>query len=126
MDTEETRRRDFDFSRDYRVLNELGLSVFERAKQERQDQAARTRLLQDAAQWFEQTLILDPENVTAHYNLGLLAAQLNDNDKAARHTELHERYRIDDNARDRAIAIARRANPPANHAAEAVVVYDLR
>ncbi|MGE0680322.1 MAG: multiheme c-type cytochrome [Candidatus Binatia bacterium] len=126
MDTDETRRRGFDFSRDYRVLNELGLSVFEQAKRERQDPSTRTRLLQDAVQWFARTLVLDPENSAAHYNLSLIAAQLNDRDKAEQHARWHERYRIDENARERALSLARRNHPPANHAAEAVVVYDLR
>jgi hypothetical protein len=33
---------------------------------------------------------------------------------------------VDDNARDRAVAAARRANPAADHAAESVVIYDLQ
>jgi len=37
LDTEETRARDFDFSKDYRVSNQLGLALFERAKRERTD-----------------------------------------------------------------------------------------
>ena len=41
------------------------------------------------------------------------------------HAALHAKYKPDDNATDRAIAIARRNNPAADHAAEAVVIYDL-
>lgn len=126
MDSTETRQRGFDFSRDYRVLNELGLSLFERAKQELRNADERTRLLQEATEWFARTLTLDPENVTAHYNIALIAGQLGDQQKAATHTPLHEQYRLDENARDRAITLARRDNPPANRAAEAVVIYDLQ
>ena len=126
MDSTETRQRGFDFSRDYRVLNELGLSLFERAKQEQRNADTRTRLLQEATEWFARTLTLDPENVTAHYNIALIAGQLGDQQQAAIHTRLHEQYRLDENARDRAIARVRRDNPPANHAAEAVVIYDLQ
>ncbi|NND60138.1 MAG: hypothetical protein HKN49_07700, partial [Gammaproteobacteria bacterium] len=44
---------------------------------------------------------------------------------AERHRQLHAKYKPDDNARDRAIAIARRNDRNANHAADAVVIYDL-
>ena len=47
-------------------------------------------------------------------------------DEARRHGELHAFFKPDDNARDRAVAVARRNNPAANVAAEAVVVYDLQ
>ncbi|MGA1467630.1 MAG: hypothetical protein ACO38V_08320, partial [Phycisphaerales bacterium] len=38
----------------------------------------------------------------------------------------HAKYKPDDNARDRAVALARQRYPAANHAAEPVVVYDLQ
>ena len=64
--------------------------------------------------------------MTAHYNLALIQGQLGNRDKASYHRKLHERYRPDDNARDRAVSVARRANPAADHAAQAVVIYDLQ
>jgi hypothetical protein len=67
----------------------------------------------------------DPENVAAHYNLDLLFKQLDDRERASRHFELYQKYRPDDNARDRAIASHRAANPAADHAADAIVIYDL-
>ncbi|MCH8804855.1 MAG: tetratricopeptide repeat protein, partial [Planctomycetes bacterium] len=128
MDTDETRAREFDFSQDYRLLNELGQTIFERAKQERgparRDQ--RHRRLREAAGWFERSVELDPENVTAHHNLSLILAQLGENERAAEHRALHAKYKPDDNARDRAVALARRKSSAANHAAEAVVIYDLQ
>ena len=45
---------------------------------------------------------------------------------AAAHRRLHEYYRVDDNARDHAVNLHRSNNPAANHAAEAVVIYDLQ
>jgi tetratricopeptide (TPR) repeat protein len=119
--------RGFDFSRDYEVINELGLALFERAKMERgpDRRGQRERFLRQAVQRFEQTLGVDPENVTAHYNLALLHAQLGDEEKAAVHRAAHEKYRVDDNARDRAIAAARLRDPAADHAAQAIVIYDL-
>ncbi len=124
----ELDQRGFDFSKDYEVINELGQTLFERSKLERgEENAARRRdFLQQAMVQFQKTLALDSENVTAHYNLALIYAQLGDEKLAAEHRQLHERYRPDDNARDRAVAIARRANPAADHAAQAVIIYPLQ
>ena len=126
-DSEEMRRRGFDFSRDVRLQNQLGLALFERAKRERGPARAEARAarLNEARESFESALVIDPENVTAHYNLGLIYGQLGDREGAARHQELHAKYKPDDNARDRAIAAARRADAAADHAAEAIVIYDL-
>ena len=48
------------------------------------------------------------------------------NGRADEHRRSHEYYRIDDNAADRAVTLHRRKNPAADHAAEAVVIYDLQ
>jgi tetratricopeptide (TPR) repeat protein len=122
----ELDKRKFDFSKDYEVINELGLALFERAKMERRDDAGRQKFLKEAIDAFEKTLKLDTENMTAHYNLALIHGQLGDTAKAAEHRKLHERFRPDDNARDRAIAIARRNNPAADHAAQSIVIYNLQ
>ncbi len=128
LDDEETRIKGFDFSQDYRLINELGQTLFERAKQERGERrrARRVELLQKARRHFERVLELDPENTTAHYNLDLIFKQLGDKERAAGHFALYRKYKVDDNARDRAVAIARAADPAANHAAEAIVIYDLQ
>lgn len=128
MDTEETRRRGFDFSLDYRLLNELGQTLYERSKSYRdpQHEAIRNQMRQEAITWFQRTLEIDPENTTANYNLALIYAQMGQRDKAAIHRQWHAKYKPDDNARDRAVAAARRKSPPANHAAEAIVMYDLQ
>jgi tetratricopeptide (TPR) repeat protein len=118
-------QRGFDFSKDYEVINELGQTLFERAKME-QNEAERAPWLTAAAEQFKKTLALDSENAAAHYNLALIFTQLGDTESAAKHRGLHERYRPDDNARDRAITNARRANPAADHAAQAIVIYDLQ
>ena len=123
----ELDKRGFDFSKDYEVINELGQTLFERAKLERGEanRAAREDFLRQAIERFEKTLSLDSENLTAHYNLALIHEQLGDNKRAAEHRLSHERYRPDDNARDRAIAIHRRKNPAADHAAQSIVIYKL-
>ncbi len=126
-DYPELHQRDFDFTKDYEVINELGRALFERSKMERGEEgkAAREQFLQQARDQFERTLKIDSENVTAHYSLALIYQQLGDAQQAEAHRLLHERYRPDDNARDRAIAIARQNNPAADHAAQATVIYDL-
>jgi tetratricopeptide (TPR) repeat protein len=128
MRTAETVKRKFDFSRDYEVINELGLTLFERAKFERGDanKATRAQFLNAAVEQFRKTLALDSENVTAHYNLALLYDQLGDATKADEHRRLHLRYKPDDNARDEAIAKARKRYPAGNFAAEIIVIYPLQ
>ena len=81
--------------------------------------------MMEAAEVFHQALALDPENADAHYNLKQIWADLNKDDQSATHAELHGTYKVDDNARDRAIAEAREKYPAANQASEAVVIYDL-
>jgi tetratricopeptide (TPR) repeat protein/cytochrome c553 len=122
------RARGFDFSRDYRMLNELGRTLYERARQERgaARRPARLDLLQQARARFQQVLDIDPENLTAHYNLALVYAELDQPALAQQHRELHEQYRPDDQAIERAVSAHRSRNPAANHAAEAVAVYDLQ
>lgn len=124
----ELEQRGFDFSRDYEVINELGQTLLERAKMERGEgrKGERERLLNESIRRFEQTLAIDSENVSAHYNLALIHAQLGHADKAAEHRRLHEKYRPDDNARDRAVTLARLRDPAANHAAQAIVIYNLQ
>jgi len=124
----ELDRRGFDFTKDYEVINELGQTLFERAKLERGEanRAAREGFLRQAVEQFNKTLALDSENLSAHYNLALLHEQLGDAKRAEEHRTAHERFRPDDNARDDAITIARRANPAADHAAQAIVIYSLQ
>jgi tetratricopeptide (TPR) repeat protein len=118
--------RNFDFSLDYEVINELGQTYFERSKRERGDPAEQKRFLNLAAEQFNRTLKIDPENVSAHYNLALIYRELGDDQKAEEHRILHERYRPDDNAQDRAITLERSRNPAADHAAQHIVIYDLQ
>ena len=119
----EARQRGFDFSYDVRVLNELGRTLYERSRQLRGQQ--QHEMLVQAQDWFDRTLHIDPENLAAHYNLGLVHAQLGNTDKAGKHRSLHEKYRPDDHAVEQAVARHRRDNPAADHAASAIAIYDL-
>jgi hypothetical protein len=94
-----------------------------RERQQRPDEAQAK--FREAVEQFESALGVDPENVTAHYNLQLLHERLGDQELSAKHQRLHERYKPDDNAEGRAVRLAREKYPAANQAAEAVVKYSL-
>jgi len=122
------RERGFDFSRDYRMLNELGRTLYERARQERGQtrREERLTLLERARAQLEQALAIEPEYAAVHHNLSLVFNELGQADKATRHRDLHEYYRLDDNAVERAVTLHRSRNPAADHAAEPVAIYDLQ
>ena len=119
--SDQIRERGFDFSKDYVVLNAYGATLFDLAKQ----QPGQQELLKAAAEPFESTLKLDPENITAHHNLHLIYRQLQMPELAEQHARLHAMYKTDDNARDRAFAAARKKYPAANHAVESSAIYSL-
>jgi len=121
------RERGFDFSYDIRVLNMMGRTLFERAREERGNarQATRDELLKKSRNWFLKTLAIDPEDLTAHYNLAQVYTELGETDLAEQHRALHEKYRPDDHAIEQAVAKHRSINPAANHAAAAIAIYDL-
>ena len=52
--------------------------------------------------------------------------QLGDETKAAFHRKEHAKFLPDYNAQDHAVSVARRANPAADHAAQATVIYPLQ
>ena len=121
----DAQRRGFDFSKDYRLLNKLATTYFERSKLA-STADERTKWLELARDTFLEALQIDPENTTAHYGLVQVFDRLSNNEKSSYHRSQHERYRIDDNARDRAVTLARQKDVAANHAAEPVVIYDLQ
>lgn len=123
----EAAGRGFDFSRDYRLLNALAGTLYQRGLQERGEgrREERRRWLDEARVWYEAALEEDPENLAAHWGLKQVLADLGDSAGAAHHAAQHARYRPDDNARDVAMTAARRRDPAADHAAEAVVVYEV-
>ena len=126
--TEETRKRGFDFSIDIEVINARGRNLFDLGTvRNRQDQTEEGRRYFDLAiEQFQKTLTIDPESVTAHFNLHRLYETISDQELAVKHQALHLRYKPDDNASGRAIRLAREKYPAADHAAEAVVKYSLQ
>ncbi len=122
----ELDKRGFDFSKDYEVIDELGQAYFERAKMERADPVKQKEFLNLAVDALQKTLALDSENLTAHYTLAQIYSQLGDETKAAYHRQEHAKYLPDYDAQDHAVSVARRANPAADHAAQATVIYPLQ
>ena len=120
--------RGFDFSEDWRVLNELGSTLYQRSRMERGEanRPNREAYLHEAADMFEASLALDPESMQAHFGLMQVLRDLGDQKGAAKHEALHAKYKPDDNARDHAISEARRKYPAANLAAEPVMMYELQ
>ncbi len=116
--------RGFDFSKDYTVLDALAGALYQRGLQERD--GARQRSMRAARDKFLEVLSYDPENLSAHWGLKRVYADLGDAEGERRHAAFHAYYKPDDNARDYAVARARRRYPAANTASEAVVVYDLQ
>lgn len=122
------RERGFDFSRDDRVRVELAETLLERARLERGADAAprRAPFLAEAEANLRAALSEDSEIATAHYLMAQIHLERGDRVAAEEHLALHARYKLDDNARDRAVNLARIRYPAANKAAEAVVLFDLR
>jgi tetratricopeptide (TPR) repeat protein len=125
---QEAQDREFDFSQDYNLLNTLAGALYERAQQARGEAGREEReaYLARAAATYERVLELDPEQATAYYGLSQVYGALGREAEAAEARAQHQRYRVDDNARDSAVAAARRRDPAADHAANAVVIYDLQ
>lgn len=148
--TPELSARGFDFRLDIEVINLHGLVLFELGRQWDRLAEAKTvatvpgnadkaqgdvsakeaaeqadSYYRRALERFHETLKIDSEDLTSHYNLQLLYQEMGDREKAAEHGKLHARYKPDDNAQGRAVRLARERYPAANFAAEAVVKYPL-
>ena len=124
--------RGFDFSRDERVAVSLGETLLERARRDRvaaeSEQVVRARVHSDcerAKALADRALAADPESVSAWYLLAQASSELGDTAAADRAMQEHDRYRVDDNARDRAIRLARERYPAAARAADPITLYTL-
>lgn len=134
--TAETIERGFDFSQDYEVNNELALTLFDRSKQVTGEE--RLALLLKAVEVSQRTLAIDSENAAVHYVRSQVLDQLSiefeeGSEEATRYAaladqarEAHARYKVDENAQDRAVTLARGQYPAANRASERVYFYRLR
>lgn len=125
--SKEQIERGFDFSLDYIVINLLGQTLYDQAKQIRDpaDDPRRQELLEQAKNQFEKTLRIDPENVEAHWGLFQVYKELGQPENAQKHEQAHARYKVDDNARDLAQGVAKKKYPAAAFASEPIVIYPL-
>jgi tetratricopeptide (TPR) repeat protein len=124
-DFAEAQRRGFDFSRDDRLLARLADTLLLQAMG-LPEGTARRALLEEARDHCEAALRLDLQQAETWYILAQVAEALGDAATAAEALRHHATYKPDDNARDRAVQLARLRYPAANHAAEAIVIYDLQ
>ena len=120
--------RGFDFTQDYRLLNELATAYFELAKQvpASAEEGLRDELYREAESKLKRVLSLDPENARAHYTLFLLESRRGNDSSADTHRLAYERYRVDDQAREHTVPKHRAANAAARAATEALVIYSLQ
>ena len=127
QDSAERQARGFDFRIDYNILNELGGTLFDLARQQRSDdnRDLKETYLKQAITAYERSLEVDPENLSAHFNLSLLYEARGDADRAEQHREAHLRYKTDDTAAGRAVRAARLKYPAVNLAAEPNTIYPL-
>ena len=124
--------RGFDFGKDERVAVALGEALLERVRRDRvgaaTDAALQERVRVDAVRartLAERALDADPESVSAWYLLAQASTELGDMDAATRAMREHDRYRVDDNARDRAVRLARERYPAAARAADPITLYTM-
>lgn len=113
----------FDFSKDYRFVTMYAQTAFQKSKLlagEAQKQA-----YQQSLDLFNQVLEMNPEWADAHFGLFQLYAAMGDTRQAQLHKQLHDKYKVDDNAHDTVIAKARANNKAADHAAEDIAIYAL-
>jgi tetratricopeptide (TPR) repeat protein len=124
----EAHARGFDFSRDDRVLTDWASACLERARQLREpgDAEKRTALYAEAVALTDRALLLDSQRFQSWYIRMQALEAMGDASRAADACAAYERYRPDDNARDRAVNAARARDAAANHAAEPAAVYDLQ
>ncbi len=118
-------KRGLDLSRDYNLLNRLARALITLSGAHASDQHRYRATLERAQGYYEQVLILDPENVAAHYGLSQIYASLGDSVRSQEHQALHRRYKPDDNAQQMVTAKARRS-PVLDELAKRVTVYPLK
>jgi tetratricopeptide (TPR) repeat protein/RNase P subunit RPR2 len=80
---------------------------------------------EEAIHYFNRVLDIDPEELMSHYHLMQIYAELDEEQKMAKHESAYLYYRKDDNAK--ALTRKFRANHPnSNYAAQSVRIYQLR
>lgn len=119
--------RNFDFSLDYVVRNQLAVALSDRARQfGRTGDAERQReFWQSAIEQFKRVLEIDSENFRAYDGLATAYAALGDAQQSAKYREEHKKFKPDESAEALAVPPARLRDAAANHAAEPALIYPL-
>ncbi len=120
---ENAQQANFDFSKDYRFVTMYAQTVFQRSKMLTGD--VQREMQQKSLSLYNHVLELNPEWADAHFGLFQLYASMGELEKSKYHKALHQKHKIDDNAHDTVIAIARSKNKAADHAAEMIAIYPL-
>ena len=118
--------RGFDFSADYVVRNELGQTLLDLAQRDEVmgDDEGYRRRIDEAIAEFEGVLEFDSEDAKAHSGLAIAYSWIGDDKQAARHRSLQNRYKMDENASEIAVPVARSKYPAADRASQPAVIYD--
>ncbi len=119
-------KRKLDFRRDFRLLNlvaktEIDLAIVNKRTDEKQFK----QWIKKAKVTLEKVLKLDKENAQAYFHLAKISELEKDSKKSEQYRVLHNKYKVDEFSRSRAISIHRKLNKEANHAANPVVIYPL-
>ena len=116
--------RGYDFSRDERVWNELATVRFQIARRAATDEAYESEI-QKALEAVNRSIQLNAQMPRTWFLASRIFEAAGDEEGAARALAEFEVIRPDDNARDRAIRLARSRSEIADHAAEPIAIYDL-
>ncbi|NCF40443.1 MAG: aspartate phosphatase [Planctomycetia bacterium] len=116
--------RGYDFSRDERVWNELATVRFQLARRATTEDAE-AEGLEAAIVAVDRSLALDSQRAQTWFLASTIRAAAGDDVGAASARAEFELLRPDDNARDRAIRLARSRSEIADHAAEPIAIYEL-
>ena len=116
--------RGYDFSRDERVWNELATVRFQLARRATSEEVETERIAA-AIEAVDRSLELNPQRAQTWFLASRIRVAAGDAAGAAAAEAEFELLRPDDNARDRAIRLARSRSEIADHAAEPVAIYEL-
>jgi tetratricopeptide (TPR) repeat protein len=110
----------FDFRTDRRILNDLGqIRLLEGV-------GRRSKVgLHEAKQLFHRVLEVDPENLTAHWQLSKVYGLEGDGETARYHRDANKRYKPDEDAISRVASIYTSAHPYLKEYNQQVVIYNL-
>jgi tetratricopeptide (TPR) repeat protein len=116
--------RGYDFSLDERVWNEMATIQFQLARRAPTDSASAERL-EEATKAVERSLELNSQVAQTWFLASTIRAASGDAAGSAKAQAEFELLRPDNNARDRAIRLARSRSEIADHAAEPLAIYEL-